>query len=90
MSQKYFKDAKSDVNKQHLEIKLRSTCWAESPLKTIRNLIKVFSIYVPNFVVLAWMGDELSRGQALNGVHFDFQVEYHPPPKKKKNKKQKQ
>ena len=26
----------------------------------------------PNLVVLAWTGDELSRGQAQNGVNFEF------------------
>ena len=30
----------------------------------------------PNLVVLAWMGDELLRGQAQNGVNFDFEVEF--------------
>ena len=27
-------------------------------------------------MVLAWTGDELSRGQAQNGVDFDFEVEF--------------
>ena len=43
----------------------------------------------PNLVVLAWMGDELSRGQAQNGVNFDFEVKFdledqgQSPPKQK-------
>ena len=28
-------------------------------------------------VILAWTGDELSRGQAQNEVHFDFEVEFY-------------
>ena len=30
----------------------------------------------PNLVVLAWMDDELSHGQAQNGVNFDFEVKF--------------
>ena len=30
----------------------------------------------PNCVVLAWTGDELSRGQAQNGVSFDLEVKF--------------
>ena len=33
------------------------------PHKTIRTLTKVFYIYGPNFVILVWTVDELSRGQ---------------------------
>ena len=29
------------------------------------NLTKVFYTYEPNLVILAWTGDELSRGQTL-------------------------
>ena len=29
-------------------------------------------------VVLARTGDELSHGQAQNGVNFDFEVEFYP------------
>ena len=36
----------------------------QSPPKTIGILTKVFCIYGPNLVILAWTGDELSRGQA--------------------------
>ena len=36
----------------------------QSPLKTIGILTKVFYTYGPNLVILAWTGDELSRGQA--------------------------
>ena len=31
--------------------------------KTIGTLTKVFCIFGPNLVILAWTGDELSRGQ---------------------------
>ena len=37
-------------------------------------LTKVFSTSGPNFVALAGTGDELLRGQAQNGVNFDFEV----------------
>ena len=37
---------------------------------------KVFCTSGPNFVVLAWTGDELSHGQAQNGVNFDFEVKF--------------
>ena len=33
------------------------------PPKTIGTLTKVFCIFSPNLVILAWTGDELSRGQ---------------------------
>ena len=36
----------------------------QSPPKTIGILTKVFYTYGPNLVILAWTGDELSRGQA--------------------------
>ena len=36
----------------------------QSPLKTIEILTKVFYTYGPNLMILAWAGDELSRGQA--------------------------
>ena len=36
----------------------------QSPPQTIGILIKVFYTYCPNLVILAWTGDELSRGQA--------------------------
>ena len=41
-----------------------------------RVLTKVFSTSGPNLVALAWTGDELSRGQAQNGVNFDFEVKF--------------
>ena len=40
--------------------------------KAIVILTKVFYTYGPNLVVLAWTDDELARGQAQNGVNFDF------------------
>ena len=41
-----------------------------------RILTKVFCTSVLNLVVLAWTGDELSHGQALNGINFDFEVTF--------------
>ena len=32
--------------------------------------------YGPNLEALAWTGDELLRGQAQNGVNFDFEVKF--------------
>ena len=39
-------------------------------LKNNRDLTKVFYTSGPNLVVLAWTSDQLSRGQAQNGVNF--------------------
>ena len=36
----------------------------------------VFCTSDPNLVILAWTGDELLRGQAQNGVNFDFEVKF--------------
>ena len=44
--------------------------------KTVGILTKVFCTSGPNFVVLAWTGDELLHGQAQNGVNFDFEVKF--------------
>ena len=33
-------------------------------------------IYGPNLEILSWTGDELSHGQAQNGVNFDFEVKF--------------
>ena len=30
----------------------------------------------PNWEILSWTGDELSHGQAQNGVNFDFEVKF--------------
>ena len=30
----------------------------------------------PNLEILSWTGDELSHGQAQNGVNFDFEVKF--------------
>ena len=46
------------------EVKFDLEGQGQSPPKTIRILTKVFYTYGPNLVILAWMGDELSRGQA--------------------------
>ena len=75
-SHKYFKDAKVTQNKQDFENKLNLTCHAQSITKTTGILTKVFSTSGPNLVALAWTGDELSRGQAQNGVNFDFEVKF--------------
>ena len=69
-----FQRRKSDANKQDFENKLNLTCHAQSTPKTTGILTKVFSTSDPNLVALAWTGDELSRGQAQNGVNFDFEV----------------
>ena len=52
------------------------TYQAWSTPKIIGILTKVFCTSGPNLVILAWTGDELSRGQAQNGVKFDFEVEF--------------
>ena len=71
-----FQRRKSDANKQDFENKLNLTCQAQSTPKTVGILTKVFCTSGPNFVVLAWSGDELSLGQAQNGVNFDFEVKF--------------
>ena len=45
------------------EVKFDLECQGQSPPKTIGILTKVFYTYGPNLVILAWTGDELSRGQ---------------------------
>ena len=71
-----FQRRKSDANKQDFENKLYLTCQAQSTPKTIGILTKVFCTSGPNLVVLAQTGDELSHGQAQNGVNFDFEVKF--------------
>ena len=71
-----FQRRKSDANKQDFENNLNLTCQAQSTPKPIGILTKVFCTSGPNLLVLAWMGDELSRGQAQNGVNFDFEVKF--------------
>ena len=46
------------------EVKFDLDGQGQSPPKTIGILTKVFYTYGPNLVILAWTGDELSRGQA--------------------------
>ena len=46
------------------EVKFDLEGHSQSPPKTIQILTKVFYTYGPNLVILGWMGDELSRGQA--------------------------
>ena len=50
--------------KQDFKIKLSLTCQAQSTPKTLGILTKVFSTPGPNLVILAWMGDDLSRRHA--------------------------
>ena len=45
------------------EVKFDLEGHGQSPPKTIGILTKVFYTYGPNLVILAWTGDELSRGQ---------------------------
>ena len=71
-----FQRRKSDANKQDFENKLNLTSHAQSTPKTTGILTKVVSTSGPNLVALAWTGDELSRGQAQNGVNFDFKVKF--------------
>ena len=71
-----FQRRKSDANKQDFKIKLNFdlTHQIQSTPKIIGILTKEFCTSGPNLVILAWTGGELSRGQAQNGVTFDFQV----------------
>ena len=39
-------------------------------------LTKAFGTSGPNLVILASIGDELSRRQVQNGVNFDFEVKF--------------
>ena len=71
-----FQRCKIDAKEQDFENKLNLTCHAQSTLKTTGILTKVFSTSVRNLVALAWTGDELSRGQAQNGVNFDIEVKF--------------
>ena len=73
---KIFQRCKSDVNNQDFENKFNLTCQAHSTTKTIGILTKVFCTSGPILVVLAWTGDELSRGQGQNEVNFDFEGKY--------------
>ena len=45
------------------EVKFDLEGQCQSPPKTTFILTKVFYTYGPNLVILAWTGDELSRGQ---------------------------
>ena len=67
-----FQRRKSDANKHDFENKLNLTCQAQSTLKTIGILTNVFWTSGPNSAALSWTDDELSPGQAQNGVNFDF------------------
>ena len=46
------------------EVKFDLEDEGQLPPKTIGIVTKVFYTYGPNWVLLAWTGDELSRGQA--------------------------
>ena len=56
------RQAKNGV-KFEFEVKFDLECQGQPPPKTIGILNEVFYTYGPNLVILAWMGDELSRGQ---------------------------
>ena len=56
-------EAQNGVN-FYFEVKFYLEGQGQSPPKTIGILTRVFYTYSPNLVILAWMGDELSRGQA--------------------------
>ena len=71
-----FQRRKSDAIKQDFENRLNLTCEAQSILKTIGILTKLFCTSGPNLVVLAWMGNELWCGQAQNGLNADFEVKF--------------
>ena len=71
-----FQRRKSDANKQDFENMLNLTCHAQSTPQTTGILTKVLSTFGPNLVALAWTGEELSPGQAQNGVNFDFEVKF--------------
>ena len=71
-----FQRQKSDANKEDFEIKLNLTYQARSTPKIIGMLTKVFCTFGSNLVILVWIGDELSRRQAQNGVNFDFEVKF--------------
>ena len=71
-----FQRRKSDANKHDFENKLDLTCQAQSTPKTIGILTKVFWTSGPNSAVLSWTDDELSPGQAQNGVNFDFEGKF--------------
>ena len=58
------------------EVKFDLEGQGQSPPKTIEISTKVFYTYGPNLVILAWTCDELSPGQAQNGVNFDFEVKF--------------
>ena len=69
-----FQRRKSDANKQDFENEFYLTCQAQSTPKTIGILTKVFCTSGPNFVVLAWTGNELLHGQAQNGEILTFKL----------------
>ena len=55
-------EAQNGVN-FYFEVKFDLEGQGQLPPKTIGILTKVFYTYAPNLVILAWTGDELSRGQ---------------------------
>ena len=75
-SHKYFKDAKVMQINRILKMSLIWHVTLNQPRKTTGILTNVFSTSGPNLVALAWTGDELSHGQAQNGVSFDFEVKF--------------
>ena len=63
-------------SKNDFEIKLNLTYQDQSNPKAIGILTEIFSTSVTNLLVLACIGDELSRGQVENGVNVVFQVKF--------------
>ena len=59
----WYAQAQNRVNFD-FEVKFDLEDQGQSPPKTIGILTKVFYTFGPNLVILAWTGDELSRGQA--------------------------
>ena len=66
----------SDANKQDFEIQLNLPYQAQSTPTITRIVTKVFCTSGPNLLILAWTGDELSRGQGQNWVNVDFEVKF--------------
>ena len=64
------------VKPENLTFKVKFDLEVQGQLlpKTIGSLTKVFCNSGPNLVVLAWMDEELSRGQTQNGVNFDLKL----------------
>ena len=67
------KQSQNGVNLD-IQVKFDIEGQGRSVHKTIGTLTKVFCIFSPNLVILAWTGPELSRGQASDW-HTDRQLQ---------------